>query len=412
MMGDKLVSVVIPVYNVEKYLRECMDSVLGQTYENIEVICVDDASTDSSLQILYDYQNKDHRVRVIVNAQNGGLSFARNRGLAQAEGKYIYFLDSDDYILQNSIYELVSCAEKHHTDCIYFDSLLQKDIEISSPDLQFKMDELNEIVMEGPRLFSILIERNVYSNSVCRQFWNKDFLRDNQLTFEEGLLGEDGLFSPVAMLYGKRMLLVNKQYHVYRKRGGSLSSNVTSGMAVSAFKTYCSLLRFWISNSFEVDVNNAIDIYLEKKVFKSARRNYLRNKHEVTEENFDNVFERHLFKLLLEDKYDNYRLDVDIVRKIKKFDNVIVYGAGAIAVEVVSILEREKIKIISLAVTTKHENTRGINNIPVNEIKDLEYLNKNSVIVYGLSKRSKEEVIKTINAHGFYELVFLPLEDE
>ena len=75
-------------------------------------------------------------------------------------------------------------------------------------------------------------------------------------------------------------------------------------------------------------------------------------------------------------------------------------------------MEREKIKIISLAVTTKHENTREINNIPVNEIKDLEYLNKNSVIVYGLSKRSKEEVMKTINAHGFYELVFLPLEDE
>lgn len=96
-MNTPLVSIVIPVYNVELYLRECLDSVISQTYHNLEIICVNDGSPDNSLSILEEYAAKDSRIR-IISQENAGISVARNTGMDVATGEYIYFLDSDDYI--------------------------------------------------------------------------------------------------------------------------------------------------------------------------------------------------------------------------------------------------------------------------------------------------------------------------
>ena len=99
-MRTPLISVIIPVYNVEKYLRRCLDSVIAQTYQNLEIICVDDGSIDDSGKICDQYAVRDARIKVI-HQENQGLSAARNRGLDAAEGEYIAFVDSDDYILED-----------------------------------------------------------------------------------------------------------------------------------------------------------------------------------------------------------------------------------------------------------------------------------------------------------------------
>ena len=99
-MSKPLVSVLIPVYNVEDYLERCLDSVLNQTLTQIEVICVNDGSTDRSPEILKEYQENDSRI-VIVNKQNGGLPSARNAGIEKARGEYVGFVDSDDYVQPN-----------------------------------------------------------------------------------------------------------------------------------------------------------------------------------------------------------------------------------------------------------------------------------------------------------------------
>ena len=97
MENQALISVIIPVYNVEEYLHECVDSVINQTYKNLQIILVDDGSTDSSGKICDEYAENDKRITV-VHQKNGGLSVARNTGLSNAHGDYVYFLDSDDYI--------------------------------------------------------------------------------------------------------------------------------------------------------------------------------------------------------------------------------------------------------------------------------------------------------------------------
>ena len=106
-MKNKLVSIVVPIYNVEKYLKRCVNSLLNQTYKNIEIILVDDGSTDSSGAICDQYKPKDNRI-VVVHKSNGGLSDARNTGIDMARGEYIAFVDSDDYIHEDYIYNMYS----------------------------------------------------------------------------------------------------------------------------------------------------------------------------------------------------------------------------------------------------------------------------------------------------------------
>lgn len=106
------VSIIIPIYNVEQYLAQCLDSVINQTYKNIEIICVNDCSLDNSFRILDEYSKNDKRIKIINRENNGGLSAARNTGLDNASGKYIYFLDSDDWIDLDYIEKMLNAADK------------------------------------------------------------------------------------------------------------------------------------------------------------------------------------------------------------------------------------------------------------------------------------------------------------
>ena len=121
-MSDAIkISVIIPVYNVEEYLEACLDSVICQTFTDIEVICVDDKSTDTSLDIINKYSQRDKRVKCIQNKQNHGLSFTRNVGIKAAKGEYIFFLDSDDEIVKDALEKLYKIANAKNYQMVFFD---------------------------------------------------------------------------------------------------------------------------------------------------------------------------------------------------------------------------------------------------------------------------------------------------
>ena len=121
-MGEhlKIVSIIIPVYNVEQYLAECLDSVIHQTYQGLEIICVNDRSTDRSAEILREYSQRDHRITVIQNQCNLGQASSRNIGLATATGDYILFLDSDDWLDTRTVEKCLSCIEQIQADFVGF----------------------------------------------------------------------------------------------------------------------------------------------------------------------------------------------------------------------------------------------------------------------------------------------------
>ncbi len=125
-----VISVIVPVYNVEKYLERCLDSIINQTLKNVEIICVNDGSTDNSINILKEYSSQI----IIVNKENGGLSDARNKGLDYASAPYIAFVDSDDWIEETAFEEAYSAIEKYKTDFVCFGS--QKVYEDGKTEIQ------------------------------------------------------------------------------------------------------------------------------------------------------------------------------------------------------------------------------------------------------------------------------------
>lgn len=219
-MKDILLSIVVPVYNVEKYITLCLDSIFNQSIDSdiYEVIVVDDGSPDNSLSIVKNF-SKDHENLKIISQKNGGLSSARNVGLANALGQYIWFVDSDDTLTSNSIFDVCSIIDKHHPDVIAT-VLLNKDEETSKTTQEYSPNSIG--IMSGTKYML----NNYPLGAIQRFIYNKDFLDENKLSFHLGVRHEDAEFGMKTISIAKTLYLHDKCVYVYLKReGGSIMSS-------------------------------------------------------------------------------------------------------------------------------------------------------------------------------------------
>lgn len=188
------VSVVIPVYNVERFLNECVDSVLNQTYSDFEIILVDDGSTDGSGKLCDDYLSVDNRIKVI-HRENGGLSAARNTGMDAATGDYIYFLDSDDYIEYVTFEHLVHTAKTDDADIVFFDGyVFYTDCEDDGNTYGYTRKKHYQ-TDTGKTVLEELLINEEYRTAVPLTFYKAQYLQKSNICFYEGILHEDELFT-------------------------------------------------------------------------------------------------------------------------------------------------------------------------------------------------------------------------
>lgn len=238
-----LVSVVVPVYNVEKYLRECLDSICGQTLKNIEIICVNDGSTDGSLAILEEYASRDSRMR-IISQENRGLSAARNAGLSVARGKYIYFMDSDDVSPQGSLGKMFAEMEKNSLDVLLFgaESFFEsEDLEKAHPGYKTLYKRRPFETQSGQSL--VLAFKNAgcgFSPSACCYCSTRRFLNENSIRFPEGILYEDNVFFWKMILAAKRAKSISDALFRRRVRAGSTMTN--KKISFRNFKSYATVV--------------------------------------------------------------------------------------------------------------------------------------------------------------------------
>ena len=214
------ITVVIPVYNVEAYLRQCLDSVLNQTMSDWEAICVNDGSTDGSAGILEEYATRDSRFKVIAQ-KNGGLSSARNTGLDAAKGDYVLFLDSDVWLEPNALETLSQQLDGEDMLCFsgrrFFeatDSFNPSDVLTEKTYLS-GMDYYNE---------NALLPRDFAFVCVVLRAYKRSFLVENALRFKEGVFHEDNLFTPLACYHAKKIRVVNACLYNYRVRDNSITT--------------------------------------------------------------------------------------------------------------------------------------------------------------------------------------------
>lgn len=190
-MSTPLVSVIIPVYNSELYLENCINNVLKQTYKNLQIIFVNDGSTDGSLEICQ--KINDDRIEV-YSKENGGASSARNFGLKYRKGKYILFVDSDDYLKENAIEKLVNTAEKENADCVYYEADNYTEDEIITVKKNGLLHSCQYPITDGNKLIKMILDNQNY-HAVPFLYFAKSSLYDEGLCFEEGIMFEDELFS-------------------------------------------------------------------------------------------------------------------------------------------------------------------------------------------------------------------------
>lgn len=223
-MNDALVSIIIPCYNVKKYLKDAVESAEHQTYSNIEIILVDDGSTDGTFELCDLFVNKYNNVQVI-HKKNGGLSSARNAGMVEAKGEYIYFLDSDDFIKDNMVECLVQKMKENETDVIFFGSY-QVDEEKNIIGSIKKNTESEQKVFRGAEAYSLYWKKGVYEACVPYYFYRKKFLMEHELSFIDGIIHEDEIFSFEVYHYAKRILLDGTQFYFRRVRIGSIMTSL------------------------------------------------------------------------------------------------------------------------------------------------------------------------------------------
>lgn len=213
-----LFSIIIPVYNVEKYLRECLESVLCQTYEDWEAICINDGSTDGSATILEEYAAKDSRFKVISQS-NGGLSVARNSGLEAASGDYVLFLDSDDYLEKDALSVIAESLSNEDLLCFSGRRFFDESGEYE------KADDLPKDSFEtGWEYYSkhALDKRNFAFVCVVLRCYRRAYLLENRLRFKPGIYHEDNMFTPLACYYAKKVKVIPDALYDYRVRGSSI----------------------------------------------------------------------------------------------------------------------------------------------------------------------------------------------
>ena len=206
-MTTPKVTIIIPVYNVEKYLRQCLDSVVNQTMRAIQIICVNDGSPDGSRAILQEYADRDTRIE-IIDKPNGGISSARNVAYPHIKGKYTLFVDSDDWVDPDLCEKTYRKAEESGAATIVFFSHKWKDKNIRSitPNDKITVEEKLPL-LDFP--------------SACNKLWRTDFLLDNKLYFSEGLVFEDNLFNWQAITIADKISVVPERFYHHRRNPNS-----------------------------------------------------------------------------------------------------------------------------------------------------------------------------------------------
>lgn len=220
-MSEKI-SVVIPVYKVEAYLPECLDSVVNQTYRDTEIILVDDASPDGCGAICDRYAERDERIRVIHREENGGLAAARNTGMDRAAGTYLFFADSDDWLAEDTLERLYQGMRESGADCSVGICVTVLEGEGGQKEIQHCGQTGNQCRTALEAMEQVLLT----CSSACNRLYRREMLKD--LRFPQGRINEDEPFVLQAYQRMEKIIFLDCETYFYRKRANSITTSAFS----------------------------------------------------------------------------------------------------------------------------------------------------------------------------------------
>lgn len=406
-------SVIIPVYNVEKYLYQCLDSVFKQTFLDYEVICIEDVSTDHSLEILERYA-LDHHMRILINDKNSGLSYARNRGLEAAKGEYILFLDSDDYISETLLERLNEELQKENYDFLTFSSKMFYDQDVKHT-LVYEPTRKNQYpeVYGGKELYLLQSVQRDYKPTVWQYCYNKQFLEENNFHFVVGRYNEDELFSFNVFMKARRIKVLPDILHYYRVRNGSIMGpEKIIERLLDNIDNYIEYIRFYIqSHGTDMDLEECARLQVERGAA-GILDNYRKLPYEEYIR-FEQSMRNDLQRLFMREILSRRKRKIfckEVEEQLETHKKIYVYGAGKYAKRIIRILEKEDINLEGILVSDERENPEEYCQYKVYEYDKVREKLSGALIIIGVSEKNSAEILNSLTEHetvGILECKYL-----
>lgn len=381
------VSVIVPIYNSEKFLENCLDSLINQTLDDYEVICVDDGSTDSSCAILNKYFNSSRKVRLLKNGKNMGLSYARNYGLAEATGEYVLFIDSDDWIIRNdSLSILYNTAKSNELELLRY--------RITSDSHAY----INNESGNGKKFLQHLIENNAYKWESVRNFVKREFLLKNAINFDERMVGcEDILFSTLCLYYANRCNEISDAFYYYNRHEGS----ITQGRVISSNIRGNLLVIDRLYRLFSTESN---------MIFRYSLLNLISQVSQICEyslwrldESLDTSdwedYTVALYNTICKGKLIDNHIIFKTWNKILVAKKIYIYGAGRASNELWEGIQG-RICVAGIIVTHRDEKQETWNGITVYDVNDVQ-IDRTGLVLISISGIAKFDVCATLKENLF-----------
>lgn len=401
-MNKIKVSVIIPTYNVEKYIEECINSVQKQDLQEIEIICVDDHSTDRTVEIVKGLMINDNRINLIELETNGGPARARNIGSKKARGKYIHFLDSDDYINEGMYSKLYSVSEKNDLDVLSFsgEAFIDKEFsdgskyEVNRDIYKRKSDFIG--VFSGAELFVEYIRREENNGNLCLQFIRLELYTNNNLYADEQTAWFDD--SPFGIyMYAKKAMCISDIFYMRRYRSNSIitsSNKRIDDFAIGFFNE----LQMWQKLDLPEHINNTIEKYFIKH-YRTLCSLCKRNKTEYALKgklkNYPMINFILKYCICRESRYPVFTNQV--ICDLSNACFVVLYGTGVIGEEVADYLEEVGITEY-IPVVTKKDNSDSFRDKEIFEADTLQIEWEKTWVIVAVSSKYRSEIKDYLNS--------------
>lgn len=408
MKEEVKVSVIIPIYNVEMYLERCLKSVISQSLKNIEIICVDDCSTDNSHNILVDLAEADSRIKIIKNEHNMGLSETRNNGIRVATGKYIFFLDSDDFININALQELYRLINSEDIDVLFFG---YNEHVVDCEDI-IEHNRINFFprVLTGKEFFVDCYEKGIVLCTSWAAIYKRQFILEKNLMFKKDILHEDSLFYFEVLTNAERVSSIAGRYYEYMRRRESIT--LSDENIQKKLRSHCYIINFIIKNTectADFRLIKAVSMYINN-IYKIVYENYKNIKFF----DFNDILIHYRDYMMLRgvscvfyNGFFGYKLPLNVVQDIKKADTVVIYGAGKVGQGLLELLREYDIYVDCFAVTKKDCNdyVSEIKVYQLDELKD----KKKTLILIAVATGTAKEMYENAKRLGFNNILNLSL---
>lgn len=394
-MGKPKISIIVPVYNVEKYVKDCLDSVLRQSFDEYEVICVDDGSTDNSYAVVREYARENSRIK-LFHQENQGQSVARNVAMQYAKGEYLCFLDSDDMLVEDALCKMWDAVKEDMPDILSYEvaCLLYENSQLENKDEYYRIAKDYPNIRTGREFFVEMVENHDFIETVWLLLIRADWLKEKGYVFAPGMFYEDGVFVLQCYFACERMKHIKECLYIYRMRENSTMTQKFTP-------------RHWRSGIWQLgECLNMIYTQAQARREMCALARY-------SEQILGNI--RYMYACLERENANGKKEEYlgNVLNTLKKYRGIILYGAGQTGSKVKKFLECQGLaeKIIGFAVSDNADAIMKKAGVMVRCIDD--YQPKEDTVVMICARNNyHKDMMKMAEEAGFHNLLAVDCELE